>query len=94
MKKVNIKKYINLKNIIIFLIIFPVWVSSFMGLYEDRQKIQEKIISYLPTNNIKEEKTENELDKYWAKEIMKGGIFYILDTQKETNGLMYKCTIS
>jgi len=76
MKLMYIKKYINLKNIIIFLIIFPVWVSSFMGLYEDRQKIQEKIISYLPTNNIKEEKTENELDRYWAKEIMKGG--YIL----------------
>ena len=33
----------NFKNIIIFVLITPIWVSSFIGLYEDRQKIQEKI---------------------------------------------------
>lgn len=36
------KRYINLKNIIIFVLIAPIWVSSFIGLYEDRQQIREK----------------------------------------------------
>jgi len=70
------KKFLNLKNMIIFLLVAPVWVSSFIGLYEDRQKIQEKIRSYLPTNTVTEEKSKIEQDRYWAKEIMKGG--YIL----------------
>lgn len=70
------KRYINLKNIIIFVLITPIWASSFIGLYEDRQKIQEKIKSYLPQTAVTEEKSKTELDRYWAKEIMNGG--YIL----------------
>lgn len=70
------KRYINLKNITIFVLITPIWASSFIGLYEDRQKIQEKIRSYLPQTAVTEEKSKTELDRYWAEEIMNGG--YIL----------------
>jgi len=73
------KRYINLKNITIFALIVPIWASSFINLYEDRQKVQEKIKSYLPQTAVTEEteeKSETESDRYWAREIMKGG--YIL----------------
>lgn len=70
------KKYLNFKNIIILLLIAPVWVSSFIGLYEDRKKIQEKIRTYVPSTSVTEEISNTELDRDWAQEIMKGG--YIL----------------
>ena len=66
-----IKKYINLKNIIIFLIIFPVWVSSFMGLYEDRQKIQEKIISYFNAKHFNDALPEELQDVYESEAYLK-----------------------
>ena len=70
------KRYLTLKNVIIFILVTPIWVSSSIGLYEDRQKIQEKIRSYFPQTAVTEEKSKTELDRYWAKEIMNGG--YIL----------------
>jgi len=41
------KSYLNLKNLIIFILVFPVWTASFVGLYEDRQKIQNRIESFI-----------------------------------------------
>lgn len=86
------KSYYNLKNLIIFILVFPVWTASFVGLYEDRQKIQNKIESFLSDLGGQEEivmesdittldysKTNEvikEADQYWAEELMKGG--YIL----------------
>lgn len=86
------KSYLNLKNLIIFILVFPVWTASFVGLYEDRQKIQNKIESFLSDLGGQEEivmesdittldysKTNEvikEADQYWAEELMKGG--YIL----------------
>ena len=69
------KKYLNLKNIIIFTILFPIWVSSVINLYENRQKIQNKITSSYtePAATSKEaEESKTEVDRYWAKEIMNG----------------------
>lgn len=86
------KSYLNLKNLIIFILVFPVWTASFVGLYEDRQKIQNKIESFLSDLGGQEEVVEEsditpldysktnevikEADQYWAEELMKGG--YIL----------------
>jgi len=86
------KSYLNLKNLIIFILVFPVWTASFAGLYEDRQKIQNKIESFLSDLGGQEEMVEEsditpldysktnevikEADQYWAEELMKGG--YIL----------------
>ena len=86
------KSYYNLKNLIIFILVFPVWTASFVGLYEDRQKIQNKIESFLSDLGGQEEVVEEsditpldysktnevikEADQYWAEELMKGG--YIL----------------
>ena len=81
------KKYLTLKNILISLLIVPVWAASFIGLYEDRQRIQNKIKSFLPQQFVNEAITEEEVTpidysittedhRYWAEEIMKGG--YIL----------------
>ena len=39
----KIEKYLNFKNLAILLVVLPIWVGSFVDLYEDRQKIQDKI---------------------------------------------------
>lgn len=82
-------RFINLKNVIIFVLISPIWVASIAGLYEDRDKIQGKINSLLLGNSNQEEVVIEEVSEspidysftsedniYWAEEIMKGG--YIL----------------
>jgi len=74
------KKNINLRNAIIFIIVLPIWASSLVGLYENRQKIQNKIQSYFSETSVEEEVSEeyvvSDNDRYWAEEIMNGG--YIL----------------
>ena len=52
------KRYLTLKNVIIFILVTPIWVSSSIGLYEDRRKIQEKIRSYFPQTAVTEEKVK------------------------------------
>ena len=70
------KKYFTLKNTLIFLLVFPVWAASFVGLYEDRQRIQNKLKSFLPQVVTEAITITTDDHRYWAEEIIKGG--YIL----------------
>ena len=82
----------KLKNILISLIVLPIWIMSLISIYEDRSKISNKITGIFENNS-----NENNLDSgeysfekndcfsnrecieediFWANEIMNGG--YIL----------------
>jgi len=82
----KILKNKNFLFILIVLIVLPIWTTSIIKIYEDRNKIQDKILGYFTNeeelvevvddSNCYYEKSCVDENAYWAEEIMKGG--YIL----------------
>ena len=69
----RLMKYINLKNIIIFTILFPIWFSSVVNLYENRQKIQNKITStYTEPAVTPKEEGENKTVRWLSQVLLIG----------------------
>ena len=86
------ENYITRKNFLILIIALPIWLSSAISLYEDRNKIVNRLTGDSNTESVVIEnqdydesfvrsecftdKSCNDENTFWANEIMKGG--YIL----------------
>ena len=86
LNKLNSKNFIL---ILTFVIVLPIWFNSVSSIYENRNKIQGKVLSLINSNDeVVDEESVDETGScyyekscvdehsYWAEEIMKGG--YIL----------------